>query len=244
MSVCNTSYLKSIVLLICIAVLAACTSAVVKNTNDSYSASLTESVDLKNKSGKTGAGNSGSISTIYLGSKSMPLKTTAILPDIFHQIKRYQYPGQKMRLERAVSIIAAETGMLIRISVDVTGGMSPGSAVSKSAVNGVRPPLPSSLGSSLNSAGDSIVLNTEKSLSEILDTICTQLGLNWEYRNGVVVIQRMVTRTFQLKVHAGTRQFDTSKRQTLSNNMNKLSINGIDLINIIPIHITCSFKVL
>jgi type IVB pilus formation R64 PilN family outer membrane protein len=174
---------------------------------------MAEVEQLKNKN-NTPMMRDGHIPTVYLGSKSMPLKTTVILPSVFYEIKRYQYPGQKFSLDRAVSMIVAETGVLIRVSQDVyDNAAQPTATTLNTTVEGVRPSLPTGR-ISLSHSKDGIVLNADKSLIGILDSICTQMGLNWEYRNGVVVIQRLVTRTFQLKVQAGTRQFDTSNAKS------------------------------
>jgi len=212
-------------LLLCVS-LVACSSVLVSQTEQAYSSNLNHSLKLKYTDQLQGTqfdGQSAAIPhvdptpiafPVYLGSKSMPLKTTSILPDVFYQIRRYQYPGQKFSIERASGIVSAETGVLIRIAQDVRGemlpsAMNPSGRVGNSVSNTVRPPLPL-VEAGLSYSSDGIVMNAEKSLVEILNSICTQMGLHWEYQNGVVVIQRLVTRTFQLKVHAGTRQFDTS----------------------------------
>lgn len=194
--------------------LAGCESTLTKTTTDAYIKNLAEVEQFKNRP----AGNTtqdGHIPTIYLGSKSVPLKTTVVLPEVFYQARRYQYPGQKFSLDRAASMISAETGVLIRVSEDAySGPLKSASALSRTDANTVRPPLPPVPALSLSNSADGLVLNAEKSLIDILDSICSQLGLNWEYRNGVVVIQRLTTRSFQLKVQAGTRQFDTSNAKS------------------------------
>lgn len=200
----------------CFALLIGCASTIT-NTNDVYNKDLAEVENLKNNPNSVSLNKDGHIPTVYLGSKSMPLKTTTILPSVFYQVKRYQYPGQKFSLSSAAHIISSETGVLIRVAQDAFGESRQGAAT-KPAVNTVRPPLPPAFQNtsnvSVSNSADGIILNSEKSLIGILDSICTQMGLNWEYRNGVVVIQRLVTRSFQLKVQAGTRQFDTSNAKS------------------------------
>lgn len=194
-----------------------CASVLTAQTDEAFSKNLSHSMQQKHQteSGKTDYPSGVALPT-YLGSKSMPLKSTAILPVIFYQPRRYQYPGQKFSIERAAGIVSAETGVLIRVAQDVRGESSLASTVQGKNASVLRPPLPWALDAgsgslnNLSNSIDGIVLNTEKNLVEVLNSICTQMGLNWEYRNGVVVIQRLVTRTFQLKVHPGTRQFDTS----------------------------------
>ena len=212
--------IKIVSLYICI-VFAGCSSTITSTTDEVYSKNMAAAMKLKNISRDTQSNEDGHISTIYLGSKSVPLKTTVILPNTFYQVRRYQYPGQKFSLDHVATIISAETGVLIRISQDAYGDAIPNSSLQKkSNTTGVRPPLPFPSGLSLSNSADGIVLNSEHSLIGILDSICTQMGLNWEYRNGVVVIQRLIMRSFQLKVQAGTRQFDTSNAKSGSSQAN------------------------
>ncbi len=216
--------MKKIISITSFVALIGCSSTMTTATDEVYTRHLAETTQLKNQNDAIALNKEGHIQTVYLGSRSMPLKTTAILPNVFYQVKRYQYPGQKFSLDRAAGIITAETGVLIRISQDAYGGIhSGGTSTSKMKVNGVRPPLPSissmstfpaTAGISISNSADGLILNSDKSLTGILDSICTQMGLNWEYRNGIVVIQRLITRSFQLKVQAGTRQFDTSNAKT------------------------------
>lgn len=195
--------------------LVGCSSTMTTSTNTAYTKNLAETTRLKNKPSVTALNKEGYIPAVYLGSKSIPLKTTAILPTIFYQVRRYQYPGQKFSLDHAANLIATETGVLIRISQDAYEKTA-STTKSRSAmvINETRPPLPPTQEIILSNSTEGLVLNSDKSLIGILDSICTQMGLNWEYRNGVVVIQRLITRSFQLKVQAGTRQFDTSNAKS------------------------------
>jgi len=216
--------LCGVIHLLCLSGLPGCSSQLMRQTDESYSKNLSNSLQLKNRAdalrSDVASLSSRNALPTYLGSKSMPLKSTAILPAVFYQPFRYQYPGQKFSIERAAAMVSAETGVLIRVAQDVRFESGPAPSVPGKTGSAVRPPLPmaaeggfggpTNLNYSLSLSNDGIVLNTEKNLVEILNAICTQMGLNWEYRNGVVVIARLVTRTFQLKVHAGTRQFDTS----------------------------------
>ena len=202
--------MKIILCLVITCLLAACSSALMSTTDAAYNKNLSDSMLRAGPSETPGAALERQLLPTYLGSRSIPMKTTATLPEIFYQLRRYQYPGQKFSIERAGAILSAETGVLIRVAQEVRAALSPAPIHATAKLpNALQAPLPFQ-SSGLSNSSDGIVLNTEKTLVQMLDSICTQMGLNWEYRNGVVVIQRLVARTFLLKVHAGTRQFDTS----------------------------------
>lgn len=219
---CKLKFQRFFVLL-SLALVAACTTTATKSTNDAYQRGLDKVAQLQ-KASETSLKPStdGKLPFIYLGSKAVPLRNTDTLPAGFYAVKKLEYPGQRFTIAQAASMLSAETGMPIRVAQDVynitgTTAAAPAPGAGTTAA-GARPVTATS--QQMNGAKEAaealnnLSFNFDKNLIGALDHICSQTGLNWEYRNGVAVIQRLVTRSFTLKVQPGARVFTTSNAKT------------------------------
>lgn len=174
----------------------------------------------------------GLIDLDYLGKKAVPVKTTVQLPLIFNERIRVQYPQQKISIRDAVGYIFAGKEMPIRFSSDVyyVSGQS-SSTAPVSTVVGVRPPLPSSSVQSAGAGTNSDALNVSLNFLDItrqaaLNNVCAQANLSWQYKDGVLVISRLIARDFVLKVQPGMRSFEADNSKTATSQSQSANNGG------------------
>lgn len=178
--------------------LSACQSPVSRKTFDTYN------TNEANALGKLPTQNNGvqqeyeHVSAVYLGSKSVPLRTDLTLPDAFYQPKIFSAAGA-LTLSQAIAEISAKSGIPIRLASDVV-------SVSKDAT--ASAPAPQA----------TILLNSTTTTKAILDQVTSDMGLSWEYANAsnTVIIQRAITRAFHIKSSIGDTTV-TSITGSLSN---------------------------
>lgn len=119
----------------------------------------------------------------YYGSKSVPFKLQAEMPAKFRERYEFRFPLLSFTLPQVIEKLTSITDIPIRLSQDAVVAGEPLKVVQ---------------------------LNMSATPEAVLDQICRVTGLNWELRDGVVVIQRLQTRTFTLMVQPGTADFDFS----------------------------------
>lgn len=157
----------------------------------------------------------------WIGSISVPMGSGERLPSIFTEPVKFNFDdaatGGKVSLRTMADRITAVTGVPVRLKADVS---MPGNAPSRAAaplplaIPGL-PGLPASP-VRLAGAGDTVSLPSTAraappdtsvnavamrwsgSLEGYLDLITDQLSLSWEYRDGVVVIERLRTEFFEV----------------------------------------------
>jgi type IVB pilus formation R64 PilN family outer membrane protein len=154
----------------------------------------------------------------WVGSVSVPMGSGERLPSIFTETVRLNFDdaatGGKVSLRTMADRITAVTGVPVRLKPDVfaTGDASPHAAP---AATHAPMPLPSLSGrptsgvdgaaavpmppaASRDASGVAVAMRWSGSLQGYLDQVTDQLSLSWEYRDGVVVIERLRTEFFEI----------------------------------------------
>ena len=158
----------------------------------------------------------------WVGSISIPMGSGERLPSIFTEPVRLNFDdaatGGKVSLRTMADRITAVTAVPVRLKADV---FAPGDSPSRPALLPAAPlvPLPQTLPtlSGRTTAGPEGVAQTmlpapapretsvhavtmrwSGSLEGYLDLVTDQLSLSWEYRDGVVVIERFRTEFFEI----------------------------------------------
>jgi type IVB pilus formation R64 PilN family outer membrane protein len=162
----------------------------------------------------------------WVGSVTVPMGSGERLPSIFTEPVRLNFEdaasGGKVGLRTVVDRITAVTGVPVRIKADVFQGAesgeripvavaSPASPVPWPALGGTATGSPPAPVPALGGAATTPVLATPRetsvnaiamrwsgSLEGYLDLVTDQLSLSWEYRDGVVVIERLRTEFFEI----------------------------------------------
>jgi type IVB pilus formation R64 PilN family outer membrane protein len=155
----------------------------------------------------------------WIGSVSVPMGSGERLPSIFTEAIRLNFDdaatGGKVGLRTMADRITAVTGVPVRLKADVFAPGEPSArapaapvAVSSQAL----PALPGRVGggteafasSSLSlpvvrdTSVNAVAMRWSGSLADYLDLVTDQLSLSWEYRDGVVVIERFRTEFFEI----------------------------------------------
>lgn len=165
----------------------------------------------------------------YLGGESIPLAYDATLPAIFSDVT-LAFPGRTnlatvgeritevtklpVRLRPDVFITAKS---LVRAGLSQNQNQAAGQVGPAPIINPVLPPLPLPRAQGTNGAGIAaqtfddfevrLPMDYSGSLSGYLDLICARLGINWEYKDGTIILYRMVTKVLPIKVNPGSVDF-------------------------------------
>jgi len=154
----------------------------------------------------------------WVGSVSVPMGSGERLPSIFTEPVRLNFDdaatGGKVSLRTMADRITAVTGVPLRLKADVLG---PADAAARSAPPPAHPlmPLPTFQGRGAAPAesggpvvmlpapardgvANAVAMRWSGSLQGYLDQVTDQLGLSWEYRDGVVVVERLRTEFFEI----------------------------------------------
>lgn len=150
------------------------------------------------------------VAGVYLGSKSVALRTDLSLPEAFYQMKVFSSAGS-LTLTQAIAEISAKSGIPIRISNDVMVTSREPSSAAVSTI-GLQ----------------NISLNATTTTKAILDQLTSDAGLSWGYSNstGVATIQRTITRSFRIKAGLGDTTI-TSVTGSLGNSTAQSGSGGI-----------------
>jgi len=152
----------------------------------------------------------------WIGSVSVPMGSGERLPSIFTEPVRLNFDdaasGGKVSLRTMADRITAVTGVPVRLKPDVFAGSE--AAPRPVAIAAPQPSLPTL--PTLAGHGDVVAMSAAPSavpretsvhavamrwsgsLQGYLDQVTDQLNLAWEYRDGVVVIERMRTEFFEI----------------------------------------------
>jgi len=154
----------------------------------------------------------------WVGSISVPMGSGQHLPSIFTEPVKLNFDdaatGGKVSLRTMADRITAVTGVPVRLKADV---FAAGEALAHPAA--ALPPAPSNLptlparlpgspegvvlpspavASPRDTSVNAVAMRWSGSLEGYLDLITDQLSLSWEYRDGVVVIERLRTEFFEI----------------------------------------------
>ncbi len=154
----------------------------------------------------------------WIGSVSVPMGSGERLPSIFTEPVKLNFDdaasGGKVSLRTMADRITAVTGVPVRLKADVfAAGDTPTRAVAPSppAIS-TLPTLPArtsagpetatlppvALSSPRDTSVNAVAMRWSGSLEGYLDLVTDQLSLSWEYRDGVVVIERFRTEFFEI----------------------------------------------
>lgn len=176
---------NTIIIALMAALLASCSSTQSTQAESVAAASMARVEAIKAQAGIMPAADKTKATTKvnkpYFGSKSVPLRTKVVLPEKFKQQFAFRYPNVSLTVPQAAERVSSITGIPIRIAADV-------------------PPR--------GPDARPVVLDAQATPEAILDQITRDQGLNWEFKDGVVVIQKFVTKTFALMVQPGSQTFD------------------------------------
>lgn len=161
----------------------------------------------------------------YLGGESVPLAYDATLPAIFSDVT-FAFPG-RTNLATVGERITEVTKLPVRLRPDVfitakslvRAGLGQSQTNNPAGpspiINPAMPPMPRQQG--VNGAGIAaqtfddfdvrLPMDYSGSLSGYLDRICARLGINWEYKDGTIILYRMVTKVFTVKANPGAVDF-------------------------------------
>ncbi len=154
----------------------------------------------------------------WVGSVSVPMGSGERLPSIFTEPIKLNFDdavtGGKVSLRTMADRITAVTGVPVRLKADVFGvGDTPPRPVTPPppaipslptlparALGGTEavtlPPTP--VASPRDTSVNAVAMRWSGSLEGYLDLVTDQLSLSWEYRDGVVVIERCRTEFFEI----------------------------------------------
>ena len=155
--------------------------------------------------------------TAWVGSISVPMGSGERLPSIFTEPVRLNFDdaatGGKVSLRTMADRITAVTGVPVRLKADAfpagEAGAHPVALAAHAAV-----PLPTLSGhvgapadvalpaapppAPRDTSVNAIAMRWSGSLQGYLDQVTDQLSLSWEYRDGVIVVERLRTEFFEI----------------------------------------------
>ena len=159
----------------------------------------------------------------WVGSVSVPMGSGERLPSIFTEPVKFNFDdaasGGKVSLRTMADRITAVTGVPVRLKPDVFGSAEapsrPLSAAPMPMAMPLVPPLPTlpshaatgpegvpavplAVPSPRETSVNAVAMRWSGSLEGYLDLITDQLSLSWDYRDGVVVIERFRTEFFEI----------------------------------------------
>jgi len=154
----------------------------------------------------------------WVGSVSVPMGSGERLPSIFTEPVRLNFDdaatGGKVSLRTMADRITAVTGVPVRLKADIPGRADGATHAASPAAHPLMP-LPSLPGrgagaaesggpvlmlpaATSEGAASAVAMRWSGTLQGYLDQVTDQLGLSWEYRDGVVVIERLRTEFFEI----------------------------------------------
>jgi len=151
----------------------------------------------------------------WIGATAVAFATNDKLPSVFTESVRLafddQATGGKVSLAKVADRVTKLTGVPVRVKSDVyRAETSPASAPAAAQPAGV--PLPSLDGKTTATAQPAAPVSSAApdtslsaldmrwsgTLEQFLERVTDRLGLSWEYRDGVVVIERFRTESFEI----------------------------------------------
>jgi type IVB pilus formation R64 PilN family outer membrane protein len=154
----------------------------------------------------------------WVASVSVPMGSGERLPSIFTEPVRLNFDdaatGGKVSLRTMADRITSVTGVPVRLKADVFAGGEAASRGASTAPATVSPvplptlaghpgspdgvPVPPSPPPARDTSVNAVAMRWSGSLEGYLNLVTDQLSLAWEYRDGVVVIERLRTEFFEI----------------------------------------------
>ena len=160
----------------------------------------------------------------WVASVSVPMGANEKLPSVFQEPVKLNFndagTGGKVGLRLVAERITSVTGVPVRVKPDVfTETPSAGRAATQPppaagaslpllpGANGAQPPMPRPPALVRETSVHAIAMRWHGSLEGFLNHITDLTNLSWEYRDGVVVIERFRTEFFELASLDGETQY-------------------------------------
>lgn len=179
------------------------------------------------------------MSGLYLGSSTVPLAYAASLPSVFRdQDITLNFPARtrasgKVNLSTVAARITEVTNIPVRIQPDVFisakslvkngSNAQVAETLPRAQPNNLAAPMPMPTPLPVPNGGNAAVsmemsadydtnvpMEYSGTLAGYLDFICARLGINWEYKNGGIVLFRLMTKSFEVKVNPGDIKYSSS----------------------------------
>lgn len=166
----------------------------------------------------------------WLGTAKKVQRQGGALPAAFYSNITLKFPDTP-NLSTFAERLTKVTGIPVKLRPDVyisassfapkSGGAAPAPAAPAAGTAGAAAGAPASLNNGLLMAATTtsdynseIPLNYTGRLEAFLDAVCARTGLNWEYKDGAIVLSRLVTKTFTLKSTPGTSELRAAVGKT------------------------------
>lgn len=169
----------------------------------------------------------------YIGGRMVASTNEDDLPAVFFESYNIDFGRENVSLAVAAARLTKLTGVPVRLRPDVyrpAAGATPATAMPNQVGSPMPTPLPmgvkgqqpagfypqgiggqvvpnSAMSSDSTISIDSINMKWNGRLRDFLDHLTNSLSLAWEYRDGAVVIMRMVTETYEVAAFAGLQKF-------------------------------------
>lgn len=157
----------------------------------------------------------------WVASVSVPMGSNEKLPSVFQEPVRLGFndlgTGGKVGLRTVAERITAVTGVPVRVKPDVFGDAAPPIRPGTMASSGSPAPSPLSNASASNRTSSlsaprvpelhTVAMRWNGSLEGFLNHVTDLTNLSWEYRDGVVVIERFRTEFFEIATLDGETQY-------------------------------------
>jgi type IVB pilus formation R64 PilN family outer membrane protein len=153
----------------------------------------------------------------WVGSVSVPMGSGEKLPSVFQEPVRFNFDdassGGKVGLRVVAERITAVTGVPVRVKADVVGGEGGAAQRAMSPISAV-PGRPAQAASGTDANMSAVRMRWNGSLEDFLNHVTDLTNLSWEYRDGVIVIERFRTEFFEIASLEG----DTTYSMGLNSN--------------------------
>jgi type IVB pilus formation R64 PilN family outer membrane protein len=156
----------------------------------------------------------------WIGVNKVTPKFDAHLPDVFNKDVTLVFPD-RANISTVAERLAKVTGLPVKLRPDVF--MKASALVPQSASGGTEkqttpltPSAPQGIVASTTTQDYRLdmTLNYTGPLTGLLDSMVAKAGLNWEYKDGAIVIYRLVTKTFTIKSTPGSSELTESIGKT------------------------------
>jgi len=182
----------------------------------------------------------GRASKPWIGTRTIAIQSDDVLPAAFsnnYQINFDDATGGRVSINVVAERLSRTSGIPVRVKGDVfsgAGATQNSAAAKPPAITTTPIPSPMSvIGPDGKSVGsdpsakqtqktypnpiaipttdlNSIEMRWNGSLSGYLDHVTGRLGVSWSYRDGVILIERFITETFEISAFAGSQDFKMS----------------------------------
>ena len=155
----------------------------------------------------------------WVASVSVPMGSSDKLPSVFQEPVKLNFndtgSGGKVSLRTVAERISTVTGVPVRVKPDVfnepaQGPRSPlagGASSAKSRAGSPTTPADNTTGRRVDPGANAVAMRWSGSLEGFLNHVTDMTNLSWEYRGGVVVIERFRTEFFEVATLDGETQY-------------------------------------